>query len=75
MSSRLSSNSESFASELLENLEEMFCQYYYMHGNVFGRFNSSNTHGCVTRPDDKEKLYFLGGVFALKLMETKRGGG
>ena len=34
VSSRFSSNSETFASELLENLEEMFPRYY-IHGSKF----------------------------------------
>ena len=38
--SRFSSNSKTNASELLENLEEMFPQYY-MHGDMFSTFKSS----------------------------------
>ena len=36
-SSRFSSNSEAFASELLENLEDMF-PLYDMYSDVFGKF-------------------------------------
>ena len=42
ISSRLSSNSEAFASELLENLEEMF-PLHYMHNDMFCMFKSNDT--------------------------------
>ena len=38
-----SSNSEAFASELLEILLEMF-PWYYIHSNVFSVLNDSTTH-------------------------------
>ena len=38
--SRLSSNSEANASELLENPEDMF-SVYYMHSDMFNTFKSS----------------------------------
>ena len=41
---RFSSNSEAFASELLETLEEM-----YMHGDIFCMFQLLITHSCVNR--------------------------
>ena len=44
MSSRFSSNSE----ELLENIEDMFPQYY-MESDVINRLISSITHWGVTR--------------------------
>ena len=47
ISSRLSSNSEAFASELLENIEEMFLRYYYKH--VFNGSQFSTTHYDVNR--------------------------
>ena len=37
ISSKFSINSEAFASELIENLEEMFPKYY-IHSNIFGMF-------------------------------------
>ena len=43
-----SSNSEAFASELLENLEEMF-PMYYIYSGVFSVFKSTITHWRVTR--------------------------
>ena len=46
ISSRFSGNSEAFASELLENLEEMFPRYY-MDSDVISKFKSSTTHGKV----------------------------
>ena len=39
MSSRFSSNSEVSASELLENLEEIF-YLYYIDSDIMSRFNS-----------------------------------
>ena len=47
ISSRFSKYSEANASVLLENLEEMFPQYY-MHRDVFSMFKYSTTHWCVT---------------------------
>ena len=44
-SSRFSSRSESFASERLENLEEMF-PWYYMHSDVLNE-NYTTTHMYV----------------------------
>ena len=35
-------NSETSASEFLENLEEMF-PWYYMYSDIFGMFKSSTT--------------------------------
>ena len=43
---RFFSNSESFASKLLENIEDI-C--FYTHKTVHIRFNSSITHECFTR--------------------------
>ena len=45
--SRMSSNSEALASELLENLEEKFHLFY----DKFSMFQSSTTQQCVTRRD------------------------
>ena len=47
MCSRLFDNSEAFASELSESLEESL--RYYMNSDVNNRFKSSTTHGGVTR--------------------------
>ena len=38
----------SVASELLENVEEMFPRYY-MHSDLFSMLKSSTTHQCVIR--------------------------
>ena len=46
--SRFSSNSEASASELLENIEEMFHRYY-LRCDVFSKFKFSTTHHCVIR--------------------------
>ena len=46
-----SSNSETFTSELLENLEEMFLQYYTMHINMSSMLKSSTIWHCLTRAD------------------------
>ena len=35
---RFSCNSEAFASELLENLEEIFARHYYMHNAMISMF-------------------------------------
>ena len=43
LSGDFSSNSESFASELLENLEEM-CFRYYVHCDNFNMFSVSSTY-------------------------------
>ena len=43
----LSSNSEAFASELLENLGEML-PLYHMDIDVIYRFKYSTTHWCIT---------------------------
>ena len=57
ISSRFSSNSEAFASELLDNLEEIFAWYYivcdelnivknilsYFYSNIFGIFRNITT--------------------------------
>ena len=48
ISSSYSSNFEAFASELLENLKEMFT-WYSMHIDIFSMIISSTTHWCVTR--------------------------
>ena len=42
ISSRFSTNSEAFASEFAENLEEMF-PWYCIHDNELGKFKSSST--------------------------------
>ena len=48
ISSRFSGNSEASASELPENLEDMFpCSY--IDSDVISRFQSLITHVCVTR--------------------------
>ena len=44
----MSNSSEEFASELLENLEEMFPRYY-MHSDIFSMFKSSTTPQYVIR--------------------------
>ena len=46
ISLRFSGNSKAKASELLENIEEMF-PCYYTHSNVFNMFKSSATQYCV----------------------------
>ena len=50
MSSRFSSNSEAYASELLENLEDIF-PLYYMDSDIVRRFKYSTTHWRVIRRD------------------------
>ena len=53
-----SSNSEAFASELLENIEEMFPQYY-MQIDMLSMFKSFNTHRCVTRRERGKRNHFI----------------
>ena len=49
MSSRLSYNSEAFASELLEDFEDMFLRYY-MHSQIVELFACDNhCHGAKMR--------------------------
>ena len=48
ISSIFSSNSEAFASELLENIEEI-SPGYYIDSNVINMLQSSITHWCATR--------------------------
>ena len=48
ITSRLSSNSEVFTSESLQNLEEKF-PLHYMENVVISRFKSLTIHWCVTR--------------------------
>ena len=59
-SSTFSSNSEVSASELLENLEEMFPQYY-MGSDVMSRFKSSTMHWCVVTKElrTRSKLFII----------------
>ena len=48
VSSRFHNNSEAFASELLENLEDMFQQCYTGGDTVISKFKFSTTHRRVT---------------------------
>ena len=50
ISSIFSSNSEAFASELLENIEEMFLQYY-IHSNNFSIFTIKNINKSIQNLD------------------------
>ena len=45
-SSTFSINSEAKASELIENVEDMFLQYY-IHHVVFDKFKSLTTQKCI----------------------------
>ena len=52
-----SNNSEANASELLENLVEMFMWYYiYQRTDMLRMFNYSTTRRCVTRRERVQNL-------------------
>ena len=53
-SSRFSTNSEAFASELIENLEDISPQYY-MYSDMFNMFKCSNAQWCITRRESDLK--------------------
>ena len=50
ISSRVSRNSEAFASKFLETLEEMF-PLYYMHSDVLCMLKSTNAQRGVNRQE------------------------
>ena len=58
ISSIFSRNSEAFASEILENIEEMFPRYY-IHSGMLSIFLPSTTQWCVTRHERGNRIVNL----------------